>query len=180
MHDEGQVLLKRKRFYQSFFNEYSSAASREAAYVYAITSAGVVHNVARQCAQGSLAGCGCAQMNAYGIARDVHGQLFRWGGCADNVRFAASFARRFLDDGENKQSSDEVKRRQALVNLHNNRAGRKVAEACHENCIAFQGDSRHNATEVQMSRCLGRLHNAHLLARRQRHESCRIVPTAQV
>ncbi|XP_038054103.1 protein Wnt-2b-A-like [Patiria miniata] len=94
-------------------------ASREAAFVYAISSAGVVHEITRSCSKGELLDCAC-DPSKKGSSRDEHGE-FDWGGCSDNVKFAHDFARQFVDSRERKDRDPR-----ALMNLHNNRAGRRA------------------------------------------------------
>ena len=48
---------------------------------------------------------------------------FDWGGCSDNVRYGSTFSRMFIDAKERRQRDGR-----ALMNLHNNRAGRRVRE----------------------------------------------------
>ncbi|XP_014677790.1 PREDICTED: protein Wnt-2b-like [Priapulus caudatus] len=95
--------------------------SREAAFVYSISSAGVVHSVTRACSKGHLLDCAC-DPSKMGPHRDRKGE-FTWGGCSDNVRYGSQFSRIFIDAKEKKQ-----KDARALMNLHNNRAGRKVQQ----------------------------------------------------
>nr|CDI40109.1 WNT2 protein [Glomeris marginata] len=95
--------------------------SREAAFVYAISSAGAVHAITRACSKGELLHCACDPAKK-GVHRDLRGE-FSWGGCSDYVRFGNSFARQFVDARE-KRLSDV----RALMNLHNNRAGRKAVQ----------------------------------------------------
>ncbi|XP_071808311.1 protein Wnt-2b-A-like [Asterias amurensis] len=94
-------------------------ASKEAAFVYAISSAGVVHEITRSCSKGELLDCACDPTKK-GSSTDEHGE-FDWGGCSDNVKFADDFARQFVDARERKERDPR-----ALMNLHNNRAGRRA------------------------------------------------------
>ncbi|KAG9335859.1 hypothetical protein JZ751_003516 [Albula glossodonta] len=54
-------------------------SSREAAFLYAISSAGVVHTLTRACSQGELESCSC-DPEKKGTSRDSKG-TFDWGGC---------------------------------------------------------------------------------------------------
>ena len=56
-----------------------------------------------------------------GQHRDDQGE-FAWGGCSTNVRYGSNFARQFIDARERKLRDSK-----ALMNLHNNRIGRKVS-----------------------------------------------------
>uniref|UniRef100_A0A8C8EEK5 Protein Wnt n=1 Tax=Otus sunia TaxID=257818 RepID=A0A8C8EEK5_9STRI len=97
------------------------SGSRESAFVHAISSAGVVFAITRACSQGELKSCSCDPKKK-GSAKDSKG-LFDWGGCSDNIDYGVRFARAFVDAKERKG-----KDARALMNLHNNRAGRKAVK----------------------------------------------------
>ena len=59
-------------------------------------------------------------LNEQGKHSDEQGE-FAWSGCSENVRYGSSFARQFIDARERK-----LRDSRALMNLHNNRVGRKV------------------------------------------------------
>ncbi|KAB5567339.1 hypothetical protein PHYPO_G00231620 [Pangasianodon hypophthalmus] len=99
------------------FGRVMQRSSREAAFVYAISSAGVVYAITRACSQGELRTCNC-DPHKRGKARDERGE-FDWGGCSDNINYGIKFAKAFVDAKERT-----VKDARALVNLHNNRCGR--------------------------------------------------------
>lgn len=94
--------------------------SREAAFVYAISSAGVVYAITRACSQGELKSCSC-DPHKRGRSKDDRGE-FDWGGCSDNINYGIKFAKDFVDAKEKT-----VKDARALMNLHNNRCGRMVS-----------------------------------------------------
>ncbi|VDM43251.1 unnamed protein product [Toxocara canis] len=91
-------------------------ASRETAYVFALSSGAVSHALARACAQGNVPDCGCGSMPTQ------PSRHFIWAGCSDNVRYANSFGRRFMDAVDSHNTDDA----RSLMNLHNNRVGRKL------------------------------------------------------
>lgn len=97
-----------------------SPGSREAAFVYAISSAGVVHAITRACSQGELSVCSCDPYTR-GRHHDQRGD-FDWGGCSDNIHYGVRFAKAFVDAKEKR-----LKDARALMNLHNNRCGRTVS-----------------------------------------------------
>jgi hypothetical protein len=72
-----EVLLKRECMHEIYMS-MCAVGSREAAFIYAISSAGVVHHLAHVCAKGVVDGCGCAQAKNYAHARDEQGRLFRY------------------------------------------------------------------------------------------------------
>ncbi|XP_048971201.1 protein Wnt-7b isoform X3 [Canis lupus dingo] len=90
--------------------------SREAAFTYAITAAGVAHAVTAACSQGNLSNCGCDR-EKQGYYNQAEG--WKWGGCSADVRYGIDFSRRFVDAREIKKNA------RRLMNLHNNEAGRK-------------------------------------------------------
>ena len=92
--------------------------SREKAYIYAISSAGVMQTITRACANGLLSVCGC---DAHVQQRDTD-RKFRWGGCSHDAAFGNRLTKEFVDANEKM-----VKREEGLMNLWNNAAGRKVA-----------------------------------------------------
>ncbi|KAK7803572.1 hypothetical protein U0070_004208 [Myodes glareolus] len=96
-----------------------STGSREAAFTYAITAAGVAHAVTAACSQGNLSNCGCDR-EKQGYYNQAEG--WKWGGCSADVRYGIDFSRRFVDAREIKKNA------RRLMNLHNNEAGRKVLE----------------------------------------------------
>lgn len=99
------------------FGRVMLRSSREAAFVYAISSAGVVHAITRACSQGELSVCSCDPYTR-GRHHDQRGD-FDWGGCSDNIHYGIRFAKAFVDAKEKK-----LKDARALMNLHNNRCGR--------------------------------------------------------
>lgn len=101
--------------------------SREAAFVYAISSAGVVYALTRACSQGELKSCNC-DPHKRGREKDEKGE-FDWGGCSDNINYGINFAKAFIDAKE-KTGRDA----RALMNLHNNRCGRTVRHEPPANC----------------------------------------------
>ena len=91
---------------------------RESAFAYALSSAGVTHQVSKACSMGKLKSCGC-DMSMHGEVKDN----FEWGGCSHNVEFGDRFARKF---SFSRERSRDV---HGQINLHNNRAGRLVSDA---------------------------------------------------
>ncbi|ERL87313.1 hypothetical protein D910_04708 [Dendroctonus ponderosae] len=128
-----------EQFFRPFRNNiqgdstYCVAATREQAYVYAISSAALTYTLARACSSGNLHHCTCA-----GRPTSPNVDSFQWGGCGDNVRWASQFAKRFIDNVEKhslgkkektkraKEDNSILRDDAAVVNLHNNRVGRKV------------------------------------------------------
>ncbi|GLD73110.1 protein Wnt-2 [Lates japonicus] len=71
--------------------------------------------------QGELDSCSCDPTKK-GSSQDAKGS-FDWGGCSDHVEHAMRFSQAFVDAKERKERDAR-----ALMNLHNNRAGRKAVK----------------------------------------------------
>ncbi|KAH0808793.1 hypothetical protein GEV33_013999 [Tenebrio molitor] len=95
------------------------SGSREAAFTYAISSAGVAYAVTSACARGNISACGCAPGPK---PREPAPSGWKWGGCSVDINFGMRFARKFMDARE--LEGDE----RSLMNLHNNKAGRKAVK----------------------------------------------------
>lgn len=130
-------------------------ASRETAFVHAISAAGVLQAIARSCRNGDISSCGCStSKRPSNLNKD-----WVWGGCGDNVEYGYKFTKAFVDITEKSLSEDkqmlrvnrnrllnrrrkseksfsvsspltnfEMRRAKArrLMNLHNNEAGRRA------------------------------------------------------
>ena len=109
--------------------------TKEAAFIHAVTAAGVVHAVTQSCSAGNLTDCSCDMSRAEG--KDSDG-AWKWGGCSDNIKYGIWFAQTFVDAPEEQRYtvSPDVR---ALVNLHNNKAGRKVRVVNHFDWFAGIG-----------------------------------------
>ncbi|CAH1164457.1 unnamed protein product [Phaedon cochleariae] len=104
----------------SSFGHVVVVGSREAAFTYAISSAGVAYSVTAACARGNISACGC---DPGPKPREPTPAGWKWGGCSVDVNFGVRFSRKFLDVRE--LEGDE----RSLMNLHNNKAGRKAVKS---------------------------------------------------
>ncbi|KAG5311161.1 WNT7B protein, partial [Acromyrmex insinuator] len=95
--------------------------SKEAAFTYAISSAGVTYAVTAACSRGNITACGCEP--AVRTRKELPPNGWEWGGCSADVTYGMRFARRFLDAREIEGDA------RSLMNLHNNKAGRKIVKA---------------------------------------------------
>nr|CAB3267758.1 Wnt14/15 [Phallusia mammillata] len=93
--------------------------TKETAFLYSISSAGLTHTVARACANGYLTRCSC-EANYPGVPKN---QAWMWGGCGDNVRYAARFVRKFL---RSRHRNKDVR---ARVNQHNSDVGIRIVKS---------------------------------------------------
>ncbi|CAH1782735.1 unnamed protein product [Owenia fusiformis] len=101
------------------FGHVHILGTKEAAYTYAVTSAGVAYSITQACSQGNLSSCGCDRSKLDG---QYSPKGWRWGGCSADFRYGLEFARQFVDAREIEHDA------RSLMNLHNNRAGRKAVK----------------------------------------------------
>lgn len=101
--------------------------SREKAFLYAISSAGVVHSITKACSKGELAECGCvdnkASSSSSSTSPDGTKGSWEWGGCSDDIHFGTEFSRKFIDSIEDGTSAE------GMMNLHNNEVGRRIMKS---------------------------------------------------
>uniref|UniRef100_A0A5F9D4V8 Protein Wnt n=2 Tax=Oryctolagus cuniculus TaxID=9986 RepID=A0A5F9D4V8_RABIT len=120
----------------SVFGRVMQIGSRETAFTYAVSAAGVVNAISRACREGELSTCGCSRTaRPKDLPRD-----WLWGGCGDNVEYGYRFAKEFVDAREREKNFAKGSEEQGrvLMNLQNNEAGRRavykmadVACKCH-------------------------------------------------
>ncbi|KAI0224774.1 Protein Wnt-4 [Lamellibrachia satsuma] len=102
----------------SVFGNVLNQGTRESAFVHAISAAGVSHAVTRSCSSGQVDRCGCDR-TVWGKSRKGD---FEWAGCSDNIAYGNAFSKTFVDARERTRGSNADR---ALMNLHNNNAGRQ-------------------------------------------------------
>ncbi|XP_053673180.1 protein Wnt-2 [Anopheles nili] len=102
------------------FGQIVAIGSKEAAYTYGITSAGAVYSITAACAKGNITTCGCDTQQK--LFSSSESENWKWGGCSVDIGYAMRFAKRFLDAREIENDN------RSLMNLHNNRAGRKIVK----------------------------------------------------
>uniref|UniRef100_A0A8C6UZI8 Protein Wnt n=1 Tax=Neogobius melanostomus TaxID=47308 RepID=A0A8C6UZI8_9GOBI len=112
------------------------SANREAAFVHAISSAGVMYTLTRNCSMGDFDNCGCD---------DTRNGQWSWvavGGCSDNVGFGEAISKQFVDALETGQDA------RAAMNLHNNEAGRKAVKGTMQRTCKCHGVSGSCTTQT--------------------------------
>ena len=88
--------------------------------MYAITTAGVTYAITQACSLGNLQNCGCDENKRDGrLTPDG----WRWGGCSADIKYGLRMTRKFMD------AREVTKTARSFMNLHNNRAGRKVSRS---------------------------------------------------
>lgn len=95
-------------------------ATRETAFLHAISAAAITHEITLQCRQNKIPGCQCVEIR--NKPQRGNGD-WQWGGCSDNIWFGENATRSFIDGLE--QQAESVRR---AVNLHNNEIGRRVVK----------------------------------------------------
>ena len=114
----------------------------ETAFVYALSSAAVMHSVAKACSKGELTECGCGKSQPNIRSKSVFKHRssvtissmnrassrssndgFEWGGCSDDLKFGRNVSMLFIDRQERLITRRRIVR---MVNMHNNEAGRQV------------------------------------------------------
>lgn len=113
---------------QDVFGYVLKSGSKETAFIYAVTSAGVVHAVTQGCSAGDLAECNCDTTSQ---GRNTP-EGWKWGGCSDNIDYGIEFARKFIDSPEQlhpHKKHDNKSKHRIQMNLHNNEAGREIVQS---------------------------------------------------
>ncbi|KAL2302247.1 hypothetical protein Nmel_009667 [Mimus melanotis] len=111
--------------HSKYFGKILQQDIRETAFVYAITAAGVSHAITQACSMGELLQCGCELTRSRGppsptAGPGTEGTAWEWGGCGDDVQFGYEKSQQFMD-AKNKKGKNDIR---ALIDLHNNEAGR--------------------------------------------------------
>ncbi|XP_046661333.1 protein Wnt-7b [Homalodisca vitripennis] len=100
------------------FGHVVVVGSKEAAFTYAVSSAGVAYAIAAACSRGNISACGCDPKHK--TRKELAPAGWKWGGCSVDAGYGMRLARRFLDAREIEADA------RSLMNLHNNKAGRKA------------------------------------------------------
>nr|DBA11531.1 TPA_inf: Wnt16 [Holothuria glaberrima] len=108
------------------FGSIIDLGTKETGFAYAITSAGVVHAIARACSEGNITDCTCYSPKGRPGKANVETLEWQWGGCSDNVHYAIRIARKFVDAGE--ENTDGGRKAKSKMNLHNNELGRQAID----------------------------------------------------
>lgn len=99
----------------------------------------MVYSVTQACSIGRLELCGCGRTPKM----KLENKNWLWGGCSDNIAYGVRFSKNFTDAVEKKRMKDQeaAATSRALMNLHNNEAGRTVRQSWY---LALLNCKRHN------------------------------------
>ncbi|KAL9962792.1 hypothetical protein ACROYT_G031932 [Oculina patagonica] len=100
-----------------FSNTTFPYATKHSGLIHAINAAAIAYEIAHQCTQNKIPGCGCPKPPKKFNGRRVW--TWAWGGCGDNIEFGVKKSKRFTDRLETR--NDAV----GAVNLYNNKVGRE-------------------------------------------------------
>ncbi|PIK51024.1 Wnt8 [Apostichopus japonicus] len=100
-------------------------------YVHAISAAGIMYVLTKNCSEGAFLKCGCDDSKTGEV--DENGWM--WGGCSDNIKFGEKISKQFMDTVEVDSDAN------SLMNLHNNEAGRKAVRSTLEKRCKCHGVS---------------------------------------
>ena len=92
--------------------------TREAAYMHAITAAGLSHIFSKGCSLGKFKRCGCDE------SKVGSEKTFTWGGCSQDIVTGNAYSKRFTDAEERLNVT-----KYSLMDQHNHQVGRKVSRA---------------------------------------------------
>ncbi|MBN3302759.1 WNT8B protein, partial [Amia calva] len=115
-------------------------ANRETAFVHAISSAGVMYTLTRNCSLGDFDNSSSCKTVCSVLC--TGGQGWLWGGCSDNVGFGEAISKQFVDALETGQDA------RAAMNLHNNEAGRKAVKGTMKRTCKCHGVSGSCTTQT--------------------------------
>ena len=68
------------------------AATRETAFLHAISAAAITHELTVQCRQNRIPGCRCGKTRKQPKGKSD----WQWGGCSDDIKFGEKETRRFF------------------------------------------------------------------------------------
>lgn len=96
--------------------------TKESAFVYSLASAAVAYSVTHACSIGRLDVCSCGRKPKLTLEKEN----WIWGGCNDNIAYGVRYSTKFTDAVEKKRMKglEPIATGRALMNLHNNEAGR--------------------------------------------------------
>ena len=110
------IVIRHRRPHFSLYCIIFIAATRETAFLHAISTAAITHELTLQCRQNRIPGCRCGKTRK----QPKGNSDWQWGGCSDDIKFGEKETSRIIDKLEKGNDA------RTAVNLHNNQVGRKV------------------------------------------------------
>ncbi|XP_067042232.1 protein Wnt-5a-like [Acropora muricata] len=108
----------------TLFRRITGKGTKEAAFTYSISAAGVVYSIARSCVEGNLSVCGCSRERR---PKNLNSE-FQWGGCGDNIDYGSKYTTKFMKAGERKTEGDTSEQEMSKMNIHNIEVGIKIVK----------------------------------------------------
>ena len=117
---------------------FNVSDTRETSFLYAIVGTGALQAVAEGCSQGHLLSCSCRDTYKrpapprqpppggsvnHNDASSKAAEDWTWGGCVDDVAFAYTKSKQFVDVERNTRTGSDFR---AMLQSHNYEAGRLV------------------------------------------------------
>uniref|UniRef100_A0AAQ4QQN9 Protein Wnt n=1 Tax=Gasterosteus aculeatus aculeatus TaxID=481459 RepID=A0AAQ4QQN9_GASAC len=99
---------------------------KETAFLYAISSAGLTHAMAKACSAGRMERCTCDE-----APHLENRKAWQWGGCGDNLKYANKFVKDFLGKRSNKDLRARVDMLNTNVGIKVIKAGVETTCKCH-------------------------------------------------
>uniref|UniRef100_A0ABD2WR95 Protein Wnt n=1 Tax=Trichogramma kaykai TaxID=54128 RepID=A0ABD2WR95_9HYME len=161
----------------NIFGGVMLANSREAAFVYAISAAGVAYSVTRACSRGELTDCSCDNR----VRSRQRSSNWQWGGCSEDIHFGERFSREWSEAGEEPVKDGAIDGPNGLAGLlmrrHDSEAGRRAVRSRMQRVCKCHGMSGSCSVRV----CWRRLppFRAAGTALAQLHEGAALVRLAQ-
>ncbi|KAH0560487.1 hypothetical protein KQX54_005184 [Cotesia glomerata] len=113
---------------ENIFGGVMLVNSREAAFVYAISAAGVAFSITRACSRGELTDCSCDNR-----VRARHPNNWQWGGCSEDIHFGEKLSREWSDGAEIPIKEGELSGPKGLagqlMRKHDSEAGRRAVRS---------------------------------------------------
>ncbi|KAI6194351.1 Protein Wnt [Aphelenchoides besseyi] len=110
-YDECQFQFHKRRWNYSLMSEDGRIVgetilpdgTREAAFVHAISAAGVAHRITKDCSKGRISRCGCDLSSTRNSVRPNADGSYAYRGCSDNVHYGIAVASEFVDTAEKQK-----------------------------------------------------------------------------
>nr|QDW65348.1 Wnt9 [Himerometra robustipinna] len=100
---------------------------KEGSFLFAVSSAGLSHAIARACSRNDLLRCSCDETT---FDVDKNRETWRWGGCGDNIKYSKKFVREFLKSNR-KDATEKLDRHNSDLGVLLVKKGMKKTCKCH-------------------------------------------------